>query len=79
MDPGMGIWRVDWLEFLNGPRLGNTDRVLVENFGRPPGWGNWMDFCSKIMKVNFLVKVMVICLCGLNEDIDWFNRQVQDW
>ena len=29
---------------LNGPRLGNPDRVLVRNYGRPLGWGNRMEF-----------------------------------
>ena len=42
---------IGW-KFFNGHRLENQDVVLVGNYGRPPGWGNWMEFWSENVKVN---------------------------
>ena len=46
MDPGLGIGRGDWLEFLNGPRLGNPGGLLVGNSAPPAGLIGWR-FCQK--------------------------------
>ena len=44
MDPGWEIWRGGLSDFLTGPRLGDTEGILVGNFGTAPGWGNQKDF-----------------------------------
>ena len=69
---------IGW-KFLHGTRLGNTDIVLVRKSGRPPGWGNQMEFWSENVKVNGSVKWMEMWSGGPNEDVAWFNGQVRAW
>ena len=77
MDHRLEIGRGDWLKILNGPRLGNTERVLVEDSGRPFSWRNQIEFWSEKLKVNCSVKLMEIWSGGPNEDVAWFNRRVR--
>ena len=69
---------VDW-KLLNGPKMVNTDGVLVGNSGRPPSWGNRMESWSENLKVNYLVKWTNMWSGSPNEDVAWFNGWFWAW
>ena len=79
MDSGLGIgMRFGWT-FMNGPRMVNPDGVLVRISGRPPGWGNRIDFWLEDVKVNCSVMCMEMWPGDPKDDVDRFNGRFRAW